>query len=139
MQKNNSRKILICTLPNASLFEKTPYMEVSLGASLVAGELEREGYQVDYYDLNVGLNFLRREGDFLTKRDGLILSDVNYLNEYLKNPDRKSLFYSWSHKLIDSIKGKNYSYVVSLINIKVIHLYLSKMRLKMIGAKTKIF
>lgn len=74
-----NKKILIINVPNISLFCKKDYLELSVGASFLAGGLEELGYSVDYYDLNIELN--RSEYFFNEWKDFLL--DENKVLDFL--------------------------------------------------------
>ena len=115
-----TKKILLCTTPNTSLFNKKAYMEIGIGASYVAGGLDSFGYKVDYHDFNVALNSIRKKDDLLTDNDKLVLSDIKYLSHYLKRPNKKSTLYVWSNKLAKQVKGKEYNYIGLSLDRKTI-------------------
>lgn len=101
-------KVLICTSPSSGLFRMKSFSEVALGPSWVAGGLEHYGFDVDYYDFDAALNKL--EGK-LSETDKKILSDFDYLREFINFPYEVSIIHKWVTSLCSLVEGDEYDYI----------------------------
>ncbi len=104
-------KILLFTIPNVSLARKYPYMEISLGPSILSTALEREGYKVDYYDLNIALNSIWDAEEKFSVEENKILSNLSLVINFIESPMTDSLIYKKAVALLKIVEGSNYDYI----------------------------
>lgn len=142
-------RVLVCTIPNISLYVKKIYQELGVGASYIAGSLESAGFKVDCLDLNMALNTIRDERPLDNSEKDILCYRRPFVQYYHQpHPSRLKDWLDAFEKLPGLLNVEDYKYILfsmdrrdysSMLGVSVLHFaFLLAQRLKRRTAATII-
>lgn len=123
----NQNPILFLLVPNISLFMKKEKeaLGLSLGASFVAGSIEKLGFPLDYYDFNYALREVRNE--LFTPQSTLEkLFDGNEFVDLYFGKTSDQLIDSWIDALTSKVSQKQYGAIGLSLDVRDTRSLISK-------------